>query len=120
MSLSITASVRRAASASAASKLVPGCHATSSLKGLRLRRDRAVRADHDLLDARLRLAQLGFAVPLQERAALVGADRLVELGVAGFQAPHDLLELVQRVLEAQPGDLGRRSGFGHHPLGANS
>src|SRR6185437_5052232 len=61
------------------------------------------------------LAQLRLAMPLQQRAALVGRDRFVELVAAGFEPLDDLLELLQRVLETHRGDLGRQTRVGHGP-----
>src|SRR5687767_13379496 len=83
----------------------------------RLDADRAILGEHDLLDLELRLAQLGFAMPLQGRAALVRLDRLLELVVAALQALHQLLQLRQRLLEAQGGDVGRNSRSGRLVLG---
>src|SRR5260370_17184471 len=114
MSLSRAASVREAASASAAAKVVPCAH-LGSVKGGGLRRGRAVGADDDLVDARLRLAQLRLAMALQQRAALIRRDRLVELVAAGLEPLDDLLELLQGVLEAHRGDVGRETRIGHDP-----
>ena len=52
---------------------------------------------------------------LQQRAALVGRDRLVELALALFEPPHDLLELRERVLEAHLRDVGRNL-VGHRAM----
>src|SRR5690348_7449963 len=114
MSLSSAASVRAAASASAVANVAGGAQ-PGSLKGDRLRRRRAVSADDDLVDPRLRLAQLRLAMSLEQRAALVGRDRLVELVAAGLEPLDDLLELLQRVLETHRGDLGRETRVGHGP-----
>src|SRR5208282_3738150 len=100
------ASVSLAVSARASEKLVP-CAQRASIKGHRLRRRLAVGAQHDLVDPRLRLAQLRFAMPLQQRAALIGGERVIELGASGLQPLDDVLELLQGVLEAELGDLGR-------------
>src|SRR6185369_10455201 len=75
--------------------------------GKGLGRRLAVRPDHDLVDLGLRLAQFLLAMLLQERAALIGADRVLELAAALFERAHDLLELGQCLLEAQLGDVGR-------------
>src|SRR5690348_4142260 len=114
MSLSSTASVRAAASASAVVNVLGGAQ-PDSVKGDRLRRGYAVRTDDDLVDARLGLAQLSFAMTLQQRAALVGRDRLVELVATSLEPLDDLLELLQRVLETHRGDLGRETRLGHDP-----
>src|SRR5208282_6829461 len=100
------ASVSLAVSARASEKLVP-CAQRASIKGHRLRRRLAVGAQHDLVDPRLRLAQLRFAMPLQQRAALIGGERVIELGASGLQPLDDVLELLQGILEAELGDLGR-------------
>src|SRR5689334_16525921 len=99
MSLSSTASVSAAASPSAPSNCVPSGHG-ASVKGRRLRRRAAVGADHDLVDAGLRFAQLRLAVALQQRAPLIGGDRFAELAAAALEPLHDLLELLQRLLKA--------------------
>src|SRR5262245_16758058 len=52
-------------------------------------------------------------MPLQERAALIGLDRLVELAAAGLEALDDLLELLQRLLEAHLRDVGRQHRLAH-------
>src|SRR5919109_97029 len=83
----------------------------------RLGANRAILVEHDLLDLELRLAQLGFAMPLQGRAALVRLDRLLELVVAALQALHQLLQLCQRLFKAQGGDIGRNGRSGRLVLG---
>src|SRR5688572_30613264 len=83
----------------------------------RLNADRAVLREHDLLDLELRFAQLGFAMPLLGRAALVRLDRLLELVVAALQALHQLLQLRQRLFKAQGGDVGRNGRSGRLILG---
>src|SRR5262245_22361456 len=45
-------------------------------------RDFTVGPDGDLLDAALRLAQLGFTMAFQMRAALIGGYGVIELGLA--------------------------------------
>src|SRR6204780_3380222 len=106
ISRSSAASVSFAVSARASVKLVPGAQ-RASIKSERLRRRLAIGAQHDLVDARLGLAQLGFAMPLQQRAALVGGKRVIELGVAGLQPLDDFFEFLQSVFEAELGDFGR-------------
>src|ERR1044072_1088474 len=54
----------------------------------RLRADRSIRPNHDLLDLHLRLAQLRLAMLLEQCAAFIRADRLVELVVAALQLLH--------------------------------
>src|SRR5262245_26527501 len=83
----------------------------------RLDADRAVLREHNLLDLELGLAQLGFAMPLQGRAALVRLDRVLELVVAALQALHQLLQLGQRLFKAQGGDVGRNGRSGRLVLG---
>src|SRR5947209_4155680 len=107
-------SVRLAAAASASANEVP-VRQRGSVKGRRLRRNRAVRRDDDLVDAGLRLSKLRLAVALQERAALVRLNGIVELARATFQALHDLLELLERLLEAQLADISGHLWFGQDP-----
>jgi hypothetical protein len=42
----------------------------------------------------------------QRLAALVDGDRFLQLDLAAFEPGDDGLELLQRLLEAEPGDLG--------------
>src|SRR5438552_3290107 len=95
-SLASSESVSAAASASASGKERAAPRA-SSVKFHRLGRQRPVGAAHDLVDPRLRLAELGLAMALQLRAALVGGDRIVELALALLQALDDLLQLGERL-----------------------
>src|SRR4051812_5599196 len=67
----------------------------------------AVRADRDLLDAGLGALQERLAVLLQELAALVDGNRVLEGHVALLEPLHDALELLQRLLEGQVRELGR-------------
>src|ERR1700733_2245021 len=106
ISRSSVASVSFAVSARASVKPVPGAQ-RASIKGERLRRWLAIGAQDNLVDARLRLAQLGFAMPLQQRAALIGGKRVIEPGIAGLQPLDDFFEFLQRVFEAELGDFRR-------------
>src|SRR5258708_12754566 len=99
MSLSRAASVREAASGSAAAKVVPCAH-LGSVKGGGLRRGRAVGADDDLVDARLRLPHLRFAMALQQPAALIRRDPPVELLAPPLAPPDDPLQLLPTLLHA--------------------
>src|SRR5579872_6930496 len=94
ISLSSAASVSFTVSASATDSSVSGDQKIS-VKRQFLDVGRAVRADDDAIDARLRLAQFGFAMLLQERAALVGCDGIVELGISGLETLDDSLQLGQ-------------------------
>src|SRR6266700_1715129 len=116
ISRSRAVSVSLAAAASASENEVP-VRQRGSVKGRRLRRDRAVRRDDDLVDAGLRLSKLRLAMALQERAALVGLDGIVELARAAFQPLHDLLELLERLLEAQLANVRGHLWFGQDPSG---
>src|SRR5258705_8491218 len=72
--------------------------------------DRSGRAHDDLLDPKLRLLELGLAMGLQGRAALIDGDRPFQLRLAGLQFGDDPLQFLQRGLEGQPSDVG---GVGH-------
>src|SRR5207249_4715661 len=72
----------------------------------RLGRGRAIAADHDAVDALLGLAQLLFAMLFQLGSPLIGLDGVVELDLAGFQAPHDLLQLGERILKTHRRNIG--------------
>src|SRR5579885_1719433 len=85
ISRSSTASVSLAAPASASAKEAP-VRQRCSVKGDRLRLGRPVRRHHDLVHACLRLPQFRLAVAFQERTALVGLDRVVELARAALEA----------------------------------
>src|SRR5215471_1718123 len=61
--------------------------------------DGAVRRENDLLDLHLGLGKLLFAVLLEQGAALVGRNRLVELHLAALELLDDAFQLLQRVLE---------------------
>ena len=65
----------------------------------------------DRLHARLRLGQLGLAMPAQRRAALVAGDGVLQLLLAAFQAAHDPLQFGQRVLEGQAGNVVRHAAL---------
>src|SRR5882672_4029885 len=73
--------------------------------------DRTVGREDDLLDLHLGLGELLLAVPLQERPALVGRDRLVELHLPALELLDDRLQLLQRVFERQRGNFLRQYGF---------
>src|SRR6478736_5586978 len=100
---SMVCSVDDAANASAASK--SRCDDSGMGRELAqiggLAADRAVGREDDLLDLHLGLGELLLAVALQERTALVGGDRLVELDLAAFELLDDAFELLQGVLERQ-------------------
>jgi hypothetical protein len=66
----------------------------------------AAGADGDLLDAGLGPLQERLAMLLQRLAALVDRDRFLERDLAALEALDDLLELVERLLERQAGDVG--------------
>src|SRR6185437_5375070 len=111
---SIEASLSFAASLRASLKLALSAQVVS-VKGHRLRRRFAIGSEHDLVDTRLRLAQLAFAMLLQQRAALVRRKRIVELGVAGLEAPDNVLKLLECVFEAELSNFGRRRSLRHRP-----
>src|SRR5579864_7145269 len=96
------------------------CSQAGSVKFRGLRADTAVGTDHDLVDTRLRLAQLRRAMPLQQRTTLIGLDRFVELAGPAFHATNDLLQLGERLLEAQLGNVGRYARLGHNSLQRSS
>src|SRR5262245_47872574 len=73
--------------------------------------DGAVSREDDLFDFHLGFGQLLFAVLLQQRAALVGCDRLVELDLAALELLDDAFELLERVLERKRCDLLGQGGF---------
>src|SRR5690348_14257358 len=50
----------------------------------------------DLLDLGARLLELGLAVSLQRRAALIGAHGFIKLDLAALEPPDDVLELLHR------------------------
>src|SRR5690348_1109936 len=80
----------------------------------RLRAHGTVGREDDLLDLHLGLGQLLLAVPLQQRAAFVGRNRLVELHLAALELLDDALQLLQRVLEGEARDvLGQGVFLGH-------
>src|ERR1041384_7046986 len=61
--------------------------------------DRPVGREDDLLYFHLGLGKLLLAVPLQQRAALIGRDRFVEFDLAALELLDDALQLLQRILE---------------------
>src|SRR5262249_58974859 len=63
----------------------------------------------DYLDAQLRLAQPGLAVPDQPDPSLVVGQGVVQAGRAVLQGAHQALQLGQGVLEGQ----GVGDGFAH-------
>ena len=67
---------------------------------------RTARADDDLFDARFGVAQLGFAMRLQRRAALVDRDRILKIDLALFEPLDDVFQLLQRLFERKRGDVG--------------
>jgi hypothetical protein len=68
-------------------------------------RQRAVGALDDGGDAGFGLGELGLAVAAQGGAALIGADRVLQLLLAALEAAHDLFEFGQRFLERQRADV---------------
>src|SRR5439155_14361031 len=87
--------------AQAASQAVGG-----SVELRRLGGNRAVGANDNPVHPLLRLVELLFAMLLQLRSPFIALDGIVELDLAGFQPPHDLLQFGQRVLEAHRRDVG--------------
>src|SRR5205814_4167311 len=71
----------------------------------------AIGTDDDAVDALLRLVELVFAMTFQLGSPLIALDGLVELDLAGFQAPHDLLQLGERILETHRRNLGGPNGI---------
>ena len=73
--------------------------------------------EDDLLDLHLGLGQLLLAVPLEQGAALIGGDRLVELHLAALELLDDAFELFQGIFERQADDvLMDDRFFGHRRL----
>src|SRR5712691_10126132 len=100
------ASVSLAASSRARENEIESDHSIS-VKFRRLRGNGAVRAYNDPIDPLLRLVQLSLTMLFKVCPALVREDRFIELDLPAFEAPHDLLELSERVLEAHRSDVGR-------------
>src|SRR5262245_36515822 len=67
-----------------------------------------VRTERNLLDPKLRLAQLALAVQLELGAALVSRDRRVQVQLPALEVLDDLLELCERLLERHRGDFARQ------------
>src|ERR1700761_3653680 len=84
-----------------------GLDQSELIKILCLRLERAIGRERDLLDLRLGLVELGLAMALQRGPAGVGADRVGQPAAAGLELAHDRLQLLERFLEAQAGDLGQ-------------
>src|SRR4051812_28481588 len=66
---------------------------------------RAVGAELDLLDPRLRCLEPRLALLLQAVAFAVELDRGVERRLAALQLAHDLFEPLERVLEGKGGNV---------------
>ena len=71
----------------------------------RLAAHRAVGGEHDFLDLHLGFGELVLAVALQQGAALVGRNRLVQFDLAALELLDDGFQLLQRVLEGQAGNV---------------
>ena len=65
----------------------------------------AVRPRDDRLDPRLRRIEPGLAMRAQRLAASVEVERLFERGLAALELAHDFLERLERILEAESGDV---------------
>ncbi len=91
-------------------------HGAGAFPGLvaihRLGADLAPGTEADALDLHARLRKLGLAVPLQVGAALIIRDGLLEADLALLELPHEIFELLQRLLEAEGFDFGGNLGFG--------
>src|SRR5689334_22488439 len=109
---SSAASVSFAAPNKASGNEIASDHSVS-VKFRRLRGNGAVRTDNDPVDPLLRLVKLSFAMPFELRSTLVGEDRLVQLDLPAFEAPHDLFELGKGILETHNSDIGRSAGIDH-------
>src|SRR5580658_9123277 len=109
---SITASTARTESARATESRVGSVHSVL-VKSLGLRLQRTVGGELDLLDLGLGFAELGLAMPLECRPALIGADRFIEPEPAGFELTDDAFQLFQRFFETHRPDLGQCCGLGH-------
>src|SRR4051812_25455140 len=99
-----------------------GCQLMDSVAGVERRRSGrlAAGADGDLLDAGLGPFEKRLAMLLQGLPALVDRDRFLERDLAALEPLHDLLELLERLLEGQVCDLRRGralSGIGCHRRG---
>ena len=70
----------------------------------------AVGREGELLDLGLRLLQEPVAVLLQNLAALVDRDALLELDVAALEPADDRLQFLERALEAHVLDVGVLGG----------
>src|SRR6516162_2539734 len=112
-SLSMVRSVDWASNARAASnsRYDDSCILGQLVEVGRLAADRTVGREDDLLHLHLGLGKLLLAVPLQQRTALVGRDRFVELDLAALELLDDALQLLQRILEGQAGNILRQCGF---------
>src|SRR5208337_3513993 len=73
---------------------------------------RAIFAERDFLDARLRLREQGVATLLQGFAPLIEFHRFVERNGGFLQSGDNLLELLHGLFEWQRGDVGERFGHG--------
>src|SRR5262245_25361505 len=62
-------------------------------------------ANGNLLDLHLGFFKLALAMAFQSDAPLVRRDGLVQLSPPVLYLPHDLLEFVQRILEAERRDI---------------
>src|SRR5258708_254163 len=67
--------------------------------------DRTVGRKDDLFDLHLGLGELLLAVPLEQRPALIGRDRLIQLDLATLELLDDALQLLEGVFERQVGDI---------------
>ena len=61
---------------------------------------------------RFGLGQLGLAMALEQGAAGIGVDRLVEAALALLELADDAFQLLQRVFEAEFDDVGWNVGCG--------
>src|SRR5690606_37421746 len=74
---------------------------------------RAVWPLDDILDPNAGLAQLRFAMPLQDLAPLIGADRHLQASFALLQLLDDHFEFRQGILERHRANVCMRIGCAH-------
>src|ERR1700679_2561185 len=92
-SASSCASTSRLVSVSAAARASDLCTKSSAIGSvLGFQGKRAIGAGDDCLHTRLGLGQFGLAMFFERGAALVGADRVLELLLPGFEVAHDGLK----------------------------
>ena len=87
--------------------IAQACRSVSHIERLDTAR-RAILTEGDFLDARFGAAQQFIAMGAQRLTALVDRNRGFEFDIALFEAVDNGLELLERVFEAQRGNIGRQ------------